>query len=86
MKHKIKRYLAIIPAVFVLLLSCVPMVGAHADEVDMDSYLHDPDLIPGLTVFCDLDNIQSVISSHSSSNYLNHPRIIDFRVVSRVPQ
>ena len=86
MKHKIKRYLAIIPAVFVLLLSCVPMVGAHADEVDMDSYLHDPDLIPGLTEFCDLDNIQSVISSHSSSNYLNHPRIIDFRVVSRVPQ
>lgn len=73
MKEKFKRYLAIIPAVFVLLLSCVPMVGAHADDVDMDSYLHDPDSIPGLTEFCDLDNIQSVISSHSSSNYLNHP-------------
>ena len=61
MSTNLKRYIVILPLVFTLILSCVPMLGAHAelldksfvDEIDTnyDSILKEPfdfsSLIPG---------------------------------------
>ena len=72
MKHKIKRYLAIIPAVFVLLLCCVPMLGAHAEE-DYSSYHHDPAQFTNFEQIFSLENVQQTLSnniqSYSDSDY-----------------
>lgn len=66
MKHKIKRYLAIIPAVFVLLLSCVPMLGAHAEE-DYSSYHHDPAQFTNFEQIFSLENVQQTLSNNIQS-------------------
>ena len=66
MKHKIKRYLAIIPAVFVLLLSCVPLLGAHAEE-DYSSYHHDPAQFTNFEQIFSLENVQQTLSNNIQS-------------------
>jgi len=72
MKHKIKRYLATIPAVFVLLLSCVSMLGVYADE-DYSSYHHDPAQFTNFEQIFSLENVQQTLSnniqSYSDSDY-----------------
>lgn len=66
MKEKFKRYLAIIPAVFVLLLSCVPMLGAHAEE-DYSSYHHDPAQFTNFEQIFSLENVQQTLSNNIQS-------------------
>lgn len=94
MKENFKRYLAIIPAVFVLLLSSVPMLGAYADGVDIDSYLHDPSGISGFEEHFSLENVQQTLNNQYSnctnhdfyfyvvyaSSYNNHPDDYPFTV------
>lgn len=66
MKEKFKRYLVIIPAVFVLLLSCVPMLGAHAEE-DYSSYHHDPEQFTNFDQIFSLENVQQTLSNNIQS-------------------
>ena len=66
MKEKFKRYIAIIPAVFLLLLSCVPMLGAHAEE-DYSSYHHDPAQFTNFEQIFSLENVQQTLSNNIQS-------------------
>lgn len=89
MKQKFKRYLVIFPLVFTLLLSCVPLLGAHAelldksfvDEIDTnyDSILKDPfdfsSLIPSKLDKTFASSI--VLDNLTGSSYTYYTNLLD---------
>ena len=58
MKQKFKRYFVIFPLVFTLLLSCVPMLGAHADSSD---YFLSPEDLPQFFDNYDKDSLCDIL-------------------------